>query len=118
MKKEHLLNLPNKKAARDIAQQARFRPSKNAWLNTVFQNWCTYGPNSPQKNTVIFTNLPRQVFPDRKCSEKCQRPDMTKREHVGAVQNQSGAYDRAPWPVEFVGAALQACVQHVLADRS
>jgi hypothetical protein len=111
MKTQHLLNLPNAPAAKKVAQEEDFKPSSTAWLNTVWQNWCTYGPEYPQKNTIIFTTLTRQALPDRRCKNHCKGKNKDKlTEHNAKVADGKNAYEKSKWPKEFVDAVLRACV--------
>jgi hypothetical protein len=109
-----LLNLPDAKKAKAVAKQEGFQPSSTAWLNTVWQNWCTYGPGYPQKNTIVFTTLSREALPARKCKIDCRCPvrKATGR-HASQVDEGGDDYGRAQWPKEFVGAVLR----HALARR-
>lgn len=104
--RKHLQHLPNAPAAEELP----FRPLKQAWLRPVRQNWCTYGPSYPQKHNIIFTNLPEDVMGDRTCKDHCQR-DMSNKSHAKNSKDTKGAHERAKWPVEFVAAALHACVE-------
>jgi hypothetical protein len=105
--KQHLQHLPNAPAAQNIP----FRPLKQAWLRPVRQYWCTYGPSYPQKHTIIFTNLPAGVMDDRTCCEEHCKRDKSKKFHAETIKDTKGAHERAKWPVEFVAAALAACVE-------
>ena len=113
MKENHLINLPDTPKAARVAKQEGFQPSSTAWLNTVWQNWCTYGPSYPQKNTTIFTTLSREALPDRNCTTYCKCPvNRATGKHgtkVATMRNSARAFDSAQWPTEFVGAVLRAC---------
>jgi hypothetical protein len=107
--RSHLLNLPKAPKANGLVTgHEGFQPSSSAWLNTVWQNWCTYGPGNFKKDTIVFTNLSREALPDRKCKAHCKRPDKSQ-PHPNVV-DATNDFERAQWPREFVGAALRACV--------
>jgi hypothetical protein len=111
MKEYHLLNLPDAPAAPGVALRDGFQPSSSAWLNTVWQNWCTYGPEYSKKDTIIFSTLTREAFPDRRCAAHCKDTNRgNPGGHVHKVQEQQGAFERSKWPREFVDAVLRACV--------
>jgi hypothetical protein len=109
--KRFLLNLPDAPKAAKVAEQEGFQRSSSAWLNTVWQNWCTYGPGYPKKDTIVFTTLSREALPDRHCKTHCKCPiKPTTGRHGTQVAQEGDAYDRAQWPMEFVGAVLRACI--------
>jgi hypothetical protein len=112
--RSHLLNLPDTKKGAEVAAKTMFQPSSNAWLNTVFQNWCTYGPGYPQKDSIVFTTLSRQALSDRKCKTHCKCPIRKETGKHGTkvteMQQKDRALSSAQWPTEFVGAVLRACV--------
>lgn len=111
MKNEHLLNLPHAPAAAEVVRKEDFKPRSRAWLNTVWQNWCTYGHEYPQKHTIIFTTLTREAFPDRRCAKHCKRSDKdSNKQHGVKVADVEDSFERSKWPREFVNAALRACV--------
>lgn len=113
MKETHLINLPNAPKAAEVVRQEGFKASSTAWLNTVWQNWCTYGIQYPEKPTIIFTTLSRTALPPRHCRSKqsdCKVPGPLKgKKHPTIVVNQK-EYESAQWPIEFVGAVMRACV--------
>lgn len=88
-----------------------FTASSTAWLNTVWQNWCTYGPSYPQKDTIIFTTLTRGALPNRHCKHHCKDPKIDGK-HENSVYDTNDSYESGQWPQEFVGAVLKACVGH------
>lgn len=112
MKESHLLNLPDRPRAQEVAQKEGFQPSSTAWLNTIYQNWCTYGPGYPKKDTIVFTTLSRTALPDRDCAKHCKCPirEETGRHGAQVAKMSDRAFESAQWPTEFVGAVLRACV--------
>jgi hypothetical protein len=109
--RKFLLNLPDAKRAQAVAKQEGFQPSSTAWLNIVWQNWCTYGPGYPQKNTIVFTTLSLEALPARKCNIDCRCPvRKASGRHDNQVDEGGDDYARAQWPKEFVGAVLRACI--------
>jgi hypothetical protein len=109
--KKLLLNLPDAPRADRVVEEEGFQPRNSAWLNTVWQNWCTYGPGYPQKNTIVFTTLSREDLPNRDCTNHCKCPlNRATGEHKVKVDGRGDPYERSAWPIEFVGAVLRACV--------
>lgn len=70
--------------------------------------YCTYSLEQPTKPTVIFTNLPRGALPDRYCGPHTCQAKLQHRQHA-TVSQRSHAFERAKWPLQFVGHALRAC---------
>jgi hypothetical protein len=141
MKAQHLLNLPAAPAAKQIQQQTSWKPSSTAWLSCTWQNWCCYSAQHSQKNTVVFTNLPKGALQEKRCSQDClvaanepaaaaaassaadtaaaggsSKPGRKPGKHkhpVNVRNNPGGSVANAAWPLAFVESAIKACVDVV-----
>lgn len=69
MRLSHLLHLPKAPAARAEGRAVRFSPSPDAWLRCVWTNYCCYDAAAPKKDTIVFTNLPEDALPERRCTQ-------------------------------------------------
>jgi len=121
MKLHQLLELPKAPAAVKEAQDNRLKPSNSAWLRCVWTNYCCYDATSPQKNTIIFTNLPAGALPERRCSgaNAGRRPAylVAPGQQHANVYDKDDAHERAIWPSAFVETAVQACVDSIPAEK-
>lgn len=120
MKYQHLLGLPDAPAAHKVVDSEHWERSDSAWLRCVWQNWCCYNGRWPQKDTIIFTNLPTPgAIQERHCHKECR--DLTRQlpngrmggRHAQRVMQQCSTTDRAKWPLEFIVASIKACVDTV-----
>uniref|UniRef100_A0A383W5P4 Uncharacterized protein n=1 Tax=Tetradesmus obliquus TaxID=3088 RepID=A0A383W5P4_TETOB len=136
MKAQHLLDLPRAAAADRVKQQSSWAPSSTAWLHSTWQNWCCYSKQHSQKNTIVFTNLPKGSLEERRCPQDCltRGPDSAadaaaaggskesrrrgKAVHPVSIRGSGGGPSvNAAWPLPFVESVIKACVGAVRRQR-
>lgn len=113
MKAAHLKDLPPTRIAGLVVHRTRFTPNAHAWLHCTLVNYCTFDPDAPKKDTIIFNNLPRGALQHRCCGapqSACLVPNG--RLHT-SVKEMNSAEERAAWPAAFVRYLFAACISGI-----